>query len=110
MRGGRSDGMLLRVSDLVLNIVVDVSFAGDEIRGRVFDGERPPKPFSGWLGLIWALDALIGSPLAEGVEPGARTQDPVVNATREAELPTAERPCVESSNRESEGCAGVVDR
>jgi hypothetical protein len=44
-----------------LHIAVDVNVAGEEIRGHVCEGVQEPKPFSGWLGLIGALDALLGT-------------------------------------------------
>jgi hypothetical protein len=74
--------MLLRVSDLVLNIVVDVSFAGEEIRGHVSDGVREPKPFSGWLGLIGALDTMIES-------SGPDTVTPIIQTRSERDSPQA---------------------
>jgi hypothetical protein len=57
--------MLWCVNDQVVRIVVDVE-RGEELRGRVSDGVGPRKEFSGWLGLIAALDAMIGSPGREG--------------------------------------------
>jgi hypothetical protein len=54
--------MLSRVTDQVLHIAIDVSRDEDEIRGHVDDGVRAPKPFAGWLGLIGALDRMLGSP------------------------------------------------
>lgn len=67
MRGGCCGGMLWLVSDRVVHIVVDVECGEGELRGRVSDGGGAPRPFCGWLGLIAALDALIGSSGGEGV-------------------------------------------
>ena len=62
MRSGGAGRILLRVTDQVLHIAIDVSRAEDEIRGHVDDGVHAPKPFAGWLGLIGALDRMLGSP------------------------------------------------
>ena len=77
MRGVRDWGMLALVSDQVLHIEIDVSCAGDELRGHVCDGVRAPSAFSGWLGLIGALDAMIGSLRKESSMPSAGTPDHV---------------------------------
>ncbi len=50
--------------DEPLHIDLDVSVDGDEVSGRVGD-----RPFSGWVELLAALDALIEP--ASGREPGA---------------------------------------
>ena len=42
-----------------LHIVVDVHVDGDQIVGHAGDGITEPRPFSGWLGLIGALDGLV---------------------------------------------------
>jgi hypothetical protein len=75
MRGVRDRGMLVLVSDQSLHIEIDVSCADDELRGRVCDGVREPSVFSGWLGLIGALDAMIGSLRQESSMPSAGTPD-----------------------------------
>ena len=62
MRSRGPAQILLRVTDQVLHIAIDVSRAEDEIRGHVDDGVHAPKPFAGWLGLIGALDRMLGSP------------------------------------------------
>ena len=62
MRSGGARRILLRVTDQVLHIAIDVNRAEDEIRGHVDDGVHAPKPFAGWLGLIGALDRMLGSP------------------------------------------------
>jgi thioredoxin-dependent peroxiredoxin len=66
MRRGRTGGNLCSVSASTLHISVDVAIADGQIRGHVFDGAAPRRPFSGWLGLIAALDELIGRPGAPG--------------------------------------------
>lgn len=62
MRSGGAGRILLRVTDQVLHIAIDVSRAEGEIRGHVDDGVHARKPFAGWLGLIGALDRMLGSP------------------------------------------------
>jgi hypothetical protein len=62
VRSGRARRILLRVTDQVLHIAIDVRRAEDEIRGQIDDGVHAPKPFAGWLGLIGALDRMLGSP------------------------------------------------
>ena len=47
------------VSPENLQIVVDVQVDGDQIVGHACDGVTEPRPFSGWLGLIGALDGLV---------------------------------------------------
>jgi hypothetical protein len=41
--------------------VIDVVIDGREISGDATDGEGTTQRFSGWLGLIGALDALLGA-------------------------------------------------
>jgi hypothetical protein len=41
------------------HIAIDVRVDGDQISGHAGDGTGQPTPFSGWLGLIGALDGLI---------------------------------------------------
>lgn len=62
MRNAGAGRILLRVSDQILHISIDVERAEEEIRGHVDDGVQTPKPFAGWLGLIGALDGMLGSP------------------------------------------------
>ena len=62
MRGVGAGRILLRVSDHVLHIAIDVDRTDEEIRGHVHDGVHAPKPFAGWLGLIGALDGMLGRP------------------------------------------------
>jgi hypothetical protein len=62
VRGVGAGRILLRVSDHVLHIAIDIDRADEEIRGHMHDGVHAPKPFTGWLGLIGALDRMLGSP------------------------------------------------
>ena len=43
------------------HIAIDVLLDGDEISGRAGDGTDQPKAFQGWLGLLVALDGLLGT-------------------------------------------------
>lgn len=65
------------VSDQVLHIAVDVNYAGEEIHGQVCDGVRAPRPFSGWLGLIGALDSMMCPEDRDAAAPAVGTGDPV---------------------------------
>ena len=42
------------------HITIDVRLDGDEISGLAGDGTDQPTAFQGWLGLLQALDALLG--------------------------------------------------
>ena len=53
-------------------IVIDVRVDGDEMSGHARNGVGERKPFTGWLGLIWVLDGLLGGPSSPGAEPTAR--------------------------------------
>lgn len=61
MRPTRNPGTLLYVSAQSLHIAIDVVVTGDQICGQVCDSVGQPKPFAGWLGLIAALDGLLGT-------------------------------------------------
>jgi hypothetical protein len=43
------------------HIAIDVRLDGVEISGRAGDGTDQPRPFVGWLGLLVALDGLLGT-------------------------------------------------
>jgi hypothetical protein len=60
------------VSDQTRHIAIDVRVDGDAISGHAGDGTGQPKPFSGWVGLIGALDGFIRAPRASGHEPTVR--------------------------------------
>jgi hypothetical protein len=53
--------MLCLVSVRTKHIAIDVLLDGDEISGRAGDGIGQPKVFQGWLGLLLALDGLLGN-------------------------------------------------
>ena len=52
--------MLCLVSARTKHIAIDVLLDGDEISGRAGDGTDQPKAFQGWLGLLAALDGMLG--------------------------------------------------
>ena len=53
--------MLCLMSVQTRHIAIDLHLDGDEISGRVGDGTEQPKAFQGWLGLLAALDGLLGN-------------------------------------------------
>jgi hypothetical protein len=53
--------MLCLVSVRTKHIAIDVRLDGEEISGRAGDGTGQPKGFQGWLGLLLALDRLLGN-------------------------------------------------
>jgi hypothetical protein len=66
--------MLSGVSDRTLHIAIDVTLVDQQIEGHVREGGRQPKPFSGWLGLIGALDGILTPPTQPGGHRGALQQ------------------------------------
>ena len=69
--------ILFRVTSQSFHLALDVVVKDDQLRGQVGDGVRQPKPFSGWLGLIAALDGLLGTanPTDHGRLPGSHDAD-----------------------------------
>ena len=57
--GGRR--MLCLMSVETRHLAIDVRVDGDEISGQARDGTNQPKAFQGWLGLLLALDGLLGN-------------------------------------------------
>ena len=49
------------MSAMSVQLAIDVVVDGSEISGHATDGDGRTQRFSGWLGLIGALDALLGS-------------------------------------------------
>ncbi len=47
------------MDDRTIRIALDVELHGEEVRGRASCDGRTPRPFTGWMGLIAALDALM---------------------------------------------------
>jgi hypothetical protein len=44
-----------------VTITLDLRLAGDELDGRASDGNGTDRPFSGWLGLLVTIDALLNA-------------------------------------------------
>jgi len=44
-----------------VTITLDLRLAGDELDGRASDGAGADRPFSGWLGLLVTVDALLNA-------------------------------------------------
>ena len=61
MCGHPSERMLCLMSVQTRHIAIDVHLDGDTISGRAGDGTGRPKAFQGWLGLLVALDGLLGT-------------------------------------------------
>jgi hypothetical protein len=61
MRRAPPRRMLSTVSTSTVHIAIEAHVGDDEIRGEIRSDAGPPGPFSGWLGLISALDALLSA-------------------------------------------------
>jgi hypothetical protein len=44
-----------------VTITLDLRLAGEELDGSASDGDGASRPFSGWLGLLVAIDALLSA-------------------------------------------------
>ena len=42
-----------------VTITLELRLAGDELDGRATDGDGDDRPFSGWLGMLVAIDAML---------------------------------------------------
>jgi hypothetical protein len=62
MAGGRTATMLHDMESRTVTISLDVRVQGDDVRGWAAAGDGHPRAFTGWLGLIGAIDALLGFP------------------------------------------------
>jgi len=49
--------------DRTIHIALELDLHGDEVRGRALSDGRPPREFTGWLGLIAALDEMVAAPV-----------------------------------------------
>ena len=64
--------MLSLVSTSTVHIEIEAQVGDDEICGRIRSDAGPPSSFTGWLGLISALDPLLSAgvgPRAPGTPP-----------------------------------------
>jgi hypothetical protein len=59
MRIWRPRRMLSIVSTSTVHIAIEARVGDDELRGQIQSDAGPPGSFTGWLGLICALDALL---------------------------------------------------
>jgi hypothetical protein len=48
-----------------VTITLELRLAGDELDGRASDGSGNDRSFSGWLGLLVSIDALLSGAEAE---------------------------------------------
>lgn len=55
-----------------MHITIDVEVDGREIHGHASDGEHSVRPFTGWLGLISALETLLATPTDPPQETSTR--------------------------------------
>ena len=51
-----------------VTITLDLRLAGDELDGRASDGSGSDRTFSGWLGLLVTIDALLNEAPEETAE------------------------------------------
>jgi len=59
MCASRDPRILFRVTSQTFHLALDVVVKDQKLRGQVGDGVGQPTAFSGWLGLIAALDRLL---------------------------------------------------
>jgi hypothetical protein len=74
--------ILFYVTTQSFHLALDVVVTDDQLRGQVCDGAGQPKSFSGWLGLIAALNGLLDT--ANATDHGR------LAASRDADL---DKPC-----------------
>jgi hypothetical protein len=65
----RGPPIMCDVTAQSIHLALDVVVTDDQPSGQICDGVGQPKPFSGWLGLIAALDALLGTATAPDDKP-----------------------------------------
>jgi hypothetical protein len=53
--------ILVRMTSRAVTITLELRLAGDELDGRASDGTGDDRSFSGWLGLLVAIDALLNA-------------------------------------------------
>ena len=57
-----------------VTITLELRQAGEELAGRASDGSGPERTFSGWLGLIVAIDALLDAAPCDESAPVGQSQ------------------------------------
>jgi hypothetical protein len=61
MAGTPRCGILAAMQTRMVTITLEVQVAGEAVSGRATDGAHQPREFSGRLGLLGAIDALLAS-------------------------------------------------
>jgi hypothetical protein len=61
MARGLRGGILAAMQSRMVTITLEVQVAGETISGRATDGAHQPREFSGRLGLLGAIEALLAS-------------------------------------------------
>jgi hypothetical protein len=69
MPGARGTRMLGRMDHVTVHVQLQLSVEDDEFSGRVCAEGGQPRPFSGWIGLVSALDGLIAETTAHAPSP-----------------------------------------
>jgi hypothetical protein len=88
------------MEDTTVRVSLELRVSGDHLDGRLVTDSAPSSEFSGWVGLIAALDGLVTERSAPGPPPTAplvrgepepcapvSTIHPAPSARREAETP-----------------------
>jgi hypothetical protein len=65
MASGRKCPNLAAMNGNAIRISVELRMSGDCLTGRVSDGTGLDRPFSGWLGLLAAIDSLLPGQAAD---------------------------------------------
>lgn len=61
----------MAAGDETRRLALEVRFGADPIEGRVCEDDGEERPFSGWLGLMAAIEAARPAPLPARPEPEA---------------------------------------
>ena len=120
--------ILFCVTARSIHLALDVTVDGRQLSGQVCDGVGQPKPFSGWLGLIAALDGLLDTTdrdrrqnhapeprrhqewQARATSPRRRCRRSVQVITSSSVAPARPRTTVDALERLDKPPAGVVLR
>ena len=70
MAGGSAAWMLRSVEHRLINLALELRVADDALTGRVTTPDGADTDFSGWLGLVATIEALLADP-AGGAEHAA---------------------------------------
>jgi hypothetical protein len=61
MAQGPRSRMLVRMSEQTISISLELRLTGDSLAGRARNGTGADREFTGWIGLLAAIDALTSS-------------------------------------------------